>query len=663
MTDPLPLATFFGPAGPMASAFPAGDAYEHRPQQVAMAEAVAASLSSGRHALVEAGTGVGKSFAYLVPLLDWAEREDKTVAVSTSTIALQEQLVQKDLPTLRRLLPFDVSFAIVKGRGNHLCLRRLDRALADSRGLFDTGDAGEQLRAIRDWATGRRFATRQELPFRPHSEVWDAVRAESGNCLHKRCGHYADCGYQVARRRTHTSRLLVVNHHVLLADLALRRQGGVLSSRPRRDRDRRGLMTSKMSPSLNWGHGSRAWARCGCSAASGARGAAKACWRAVGRRDSSAGPSACAVRSRGSSRTSANGSPAPSRAAAGRSLSRAGRPWADPLSEPLEDFARALIDAAPTLGDQEQAMEVRVRATALLELSAGLASVLGDQDEDQVRWIEATAAGRVVLCRAPVDVGPSLREVLFDAHESVVMTSATLALGRPPRFDFVAGRLGVQGADTHAFGSPFDHARQVVLRLRTDLPDPSRDALAHHAALPEAVLVAVPPTSGGALLLFTSYRSMETVAVATRDAVRGTGHGRTRPGGGARAHRDARALPGGRLCAVRRRLVLAGRGRARRGADRRRDHAPALRGADPSAPAGAPTARGGRGVVAPSGSSPSPQAALRLKQGFGRLVRRKSDGGRVTILDPRITTKRYGRWLLDSLPACPVERIGGMHAG
>jgi len=190
-----------------------------------MAEAMARVLSSERHLVVEAGTGVGKSFAYLVPLLAWAAQHERTVAVATSTIALQEQLVRRDLPLLARALPFEVTFTLVKGRANYLCRRRLGSALADSATLFPDDGPRRDLEAIRDWSRHTETGSRQDLPFRPGSGVWDLVRAEQGNCKGRQCEHYAQCPYQASRRKAREVRCLVLNHHVLMSDLAMRRSG------------------------------------------------------------------------------------------------------------------------------------------------------------------------------------------------------------------------------------------------------------------------------------------------------------------------------------------------------------------------------------------------------------------------------------------------------
>jgi ATP-dependent DNA helicase DinG len=223
------VAALLAPDGPVARALAArqGGApggYEDRPQQLEMARAVAGALDAGRHLLVEAGTGVGKSFAYLVPALVWAAREGKRVAVATSTIALQEQLVGQDLPLLAAALPFPVTFTLVKGRGNYLCRRRLSLAAEPTGELFPEEESRRQLAEVAAGAE-RGAASRQELGFAVRDDVWEAVRAESGNCLHRQCPHFAACGYQAARARAAEAQGLVLNHHVLLADLARRRSG------------------------------------------------------------------------------------------------------------------------------------------------------------------------------------------------------------------------------------------------------------------------------------------------------------------------------------------------------------------------------------------------------------------------------------------------------
>ncbi len=278
--------------------------------------------------------------------------------------------------------------------------------------------------------------------------------------------------------------------------------------------------------------------------------------------------------------------------------------------------------------------------------------------DDQLRCGEVAARGDVGLYSAPVEVGPLLTEVLFDPHHAVVLTSATLSAGHPPSFAFLRRRLGVPACDELAIGSPFDYARQVRLVLRADLPDPSREPAAYEEALPDAVLAAVRRTNGGAFVLFTSTRTMHRTAEALRERLEACGwrilvqgEGLERPalleafreGGGVlfgvASFWQGVDVPGDALRhVVITRLPFEVPTHPLRVARSRRLQE---RGMDPFRDLSLPT------------------AALRLKQGFGRLIRHTNDEGIVTILDRRIATRSYGRYLLAGLPACPIEHEDG----
>lgn len=651
-----PLDEILGPLGPVATAMGARvGAFEERPQQLRMARAVDEALRAGRHLIVEAGTGVGKSFGYLVPALLWAAEHGKKVAVATSTIALQEQLAGKDLPLLASCLPVDASFALVKGRGNYLCARRLDLArqpaLDATAELFP--DEGPRLELERIAAfSAQGLESRQDLPFVPREDVWDAVRAESGNCLHKACPHYERCGYQASRRRTHAARLLVMNHHVLLSDLALRRSGAsflpdvdaivvdeahdledaaadTLGSRVTsrglayqlgrlwHDRRDRGLLARHPDPALK-------------ERVEEARRAARSFFDKV-------------------------------RAAHGSSATAGLRAIEGPLdvdgslSQCLEDLARETAAGAAAV-DRDLALELSVRSQSILALAEQVDDVVRGPDDDHVSWLEWDARGQAVIVRTPVDVGPSLRASLYDAFPTVVLTSATLSTGRPASFRYVRERLGLEDAEELSLGSPFDFTRQARIIVRTDLPDPSRAPEAYEEALPEAVLEAVRRTAGGAFVLFTSYESMRRTAQAVRAHLEGDG---------LEVLVQGEDLPRTAMLERFREKdsVLFGVSSFWQGVDVPGD---ALRNVVIARlPFEVPThplvmARQAR--VEREGRSAFtelslPQAALKLKQGFGRLIRRATDRGLVVLLDSRIVTKPYGRALLETLPECPVDLV------
>lgn len=208
--------------------------YEVRGEQLEMARAVTAAIAAGEHLVVEAGTGTGKSYAYLVPAILAATANQgstvdggakRRVVISTHTISLQEQLISRDLPLLNSILPVEFSAVLVKGRSNYVSLRRLKGALEKSRSLFPTSEAEDQVRSLAGWARETNDGSLASLDFKPLPQVWDEVRSEHGNCLGKNCPTYSDCHYYKARRRVWNADVLIVNHALFCADLALRREG------------------------------------------------------------------------------------------------------------------------------------------------------------------------------------------------------------------------------------------------------------------------------------------------------------------------------------------------------------------------------------------------------------------------------------------------------
>jgi ATP-dependent DNA helicase DinG len=622
-----------------------------------MAAAVDRALVEGRHALLEAGTGVGKSYAYLVPLLRHAAEQDVTVAVATSTIALQEQLVRKDLPLLQRALPFDVSFTLVKGRGNYLCRRRLDLALDEEQGTPDLAGLGTdepvaQLRAIAAWAGGAHDGSRQGLPFRARGDVWDRVRAESGNCLGRACRHYEGCAYQASRRAAHEARLLVLNHHVLMADLALRRSGATFLPDI-------GALVVDEAHDLEDTACRHLGARV---SAGGVRQVLGRLWSGSRRRGLLGDPALAELRRDVAElRTRARhlferlAEAIQPRSGGVRGLGPDEIVEED-LSEGLLDLAGALDEVARSIQDPGKRLEVQARVRTLRDLSEGVQAIARGETAGQVRWIESSGGDQSALCQAPVDVAPALREVLFEAVPSVVLVSATLASGDPPSFGFVRDRLGVPQPQECRIGSPFDYATQVRMVVRGDLPDPGRDAQRFEDALPAAILEAVRRTDGGALVLFTSVRSLERAADRLAGPVGDAGWDLLVQG---------RDLERPALLEAFRETsgVLLGLASFWQGVDvpgHALRHVVITR-----LPFEVPThplqvarhrlaeERGGDAFRDVS----LPLAALRLRQGFGRLIRRRDDRGMVTLLDPRLLTRRYGAFLLASLPPCEREIV------
>ncbi len=652
------LDEILGVGGAIAGGLKA-ERYEDRPQQREMARVVSDALWDEGHALIEAGTGVGKTFGYLVPLLLWASEGRRRVAVTTSTIALQEQLVLKDLPFLIDALGLNIKASLVIGRNNYLCLRRMHRAANQPEALFEFDTATEQLKQIVAWGKTTTEGTRQDVPFRPHAAVWEAVCAERGNCLGRKCSYYDVCHYQRGRRETQEAALLVVNHHVLMSDLAMRKRGA-------------SFLPALDAVVIDEGHdlgdvasehfGDRLSAR-------GVRYHLGRIWSSKRKRGLLAHVDADTLKrdvaSLAQDTTSyfeaavhriEDGRDAPVDLRRGPHVIDDECTLPDDLSGALRGLSKRMKKAANAVRNTETVMEILARADSLRDLAGNVERLSAPSGKNAVRWMESGRRGQPALHSAPIDVAPLLREQLWEAYPTVVLTSATLTVGSPPSFAFVRNRLGVTNAHEIKVGSPFDYMSQAKMVIRGDLPSPVGTAREYHEALPSAVLESIQATDGDTLVLFTSNTSLRAVADAVRDDVEAMGLRMLVQG----ESLDRRALlerfrEGG--------AVLFGVASFWQGVDVPGDalrHVVIARLPFPVPSHPLQQARSRR--IEADGQSAFqalslPSAVIRMKQGFGRLIRSKVDTGRVTILDSRLATKRYGQIFLDSLPRCPVERI------
>jgi ATP-dependent DNA helicase DinG len=638
-------ASLLDASGPVAGAL---DGFRPRAEQRRMAAAVEEALARRRHLVVEAGTGVGKSFAYLVPALLHVARGGGPVVVATRTIALQEQLVGKDIPFLLEALDLDVPVALAKGRGNYVCLRRLEMAHAEQGGLFPQPEQREQVNRIHAWGRTSEDGSLADLPFAPLPEVWDAVRAEQGNCLHKRCEFYARCGYQRSRREIQSAALLVANHALVFSDLALREAGGrylpdydaiVLDEAHAIEEGAAehfgihvGLFSvtrqlARLTGSRRAGglFGRVGGTRALAEAAAEVRDAAEETFRAV-------------AKYRGKD---------PER--------RIREPGAffDSLTEPLAGFVAALRKRHAEIEDPGVALEWKARADRLDEIGASVRLVHGVADPDLVYWVEA--AGRrehSVLRAAPIDVAPILRRTLLAGGRAVVMTSATLSVGGS--FEHFERGVGLEAPDELRLGSPFDFGRQCRLLLFPSMPDP-RDA-SYDDAVAARVRELVLESGGGAFVLFTSYRSLQRVHDSLSEPLASAGLHVLRQGGDLRPRDILETFRERRDC------VLFATDTFWQGVDVRGENLRlVILTKLPFAVPDHPLQQARFERLEAEGGDPFrrislPQAVLRLRQGFGRLIRTHDDHGTVAILDPRVLTKAYGKTFLASLPECRVER-------
>ncbi len=692
--DPCDVQDVLGAAGPIAACL---QSYEDRPSQQTMAGAIARLYNEGGIGLLEAGTGVGKSLGYLVPALRWAAANGERTIVSTNTINLQEQLVGKDLPFLRRALDDQpVRFALLKGWRNYVCLNRLEQAGSSGQDLFDDG-AMREIDALREWAATTTDGSLADLPVPPRTEVWDEVAAESDLCARLKCPHFDDCFLFAARRRAAQADVIVVNHHLLLSDLAVRRaqqnwgEAAVLPAYDRLVVDEGHHLEDAAASHLGVTVTRRSLQRLLSRLDRRGKGLLNALMVKLGGYDdllsvasvdlvqARLAPATRAAREKGALIFDLLDGLLEQAGASVLRLTDAFEEhpiWKGGLDAALTDTLREvglLREGLELVRDRLEVDSSRHEAVAglmgeirgvtrrLEAVGDGLQRALRPSGggAKEVRWIEVRGRDRnIAATSVPLDIAPILRRDLFERVETTVVTSATLATGE--RFDFLAGRLGLDEPQveptTAIFPSPFDYARQALLVVPSDVPAPNTDPAGHARAVTNIVCEVAEASDGGLFALFTSHRDVRATAAELR--ARGVDgrwpllvHGDESRDVLLRRFRESG------------RSILIGTASFWEGVD---VAGSALRGIVlarlpfrvPTEPL---TAAHCEAIEERGGDSfrdfMLPHAALRLKQGFGRLIRSSTDRGVVVLCDPRVVTKAYGRSLLATLP--PARRVVG----
>lgn len=699
--NPEEIASYFLPGGRVETTF--GEGYEFRKEQQSVTREITAAFNGDSISLLEAPTGTGKTLSYLVPAARWALLNKERIVISTNTINLQDQIINKDMPMLKNILGEDIRYSLVKGMRNYLCLLRADSERDELRTLFEDENAENpdskesEERAIVEWAGKTSAGSVSDLGFEPSGEVWDKFAAESESCVKRECPHYKECFFFKARRKVAESDIIVVNHHLLFSDIAIkessgREDAGVLPQNRRLVIDEAHNVVDSATSHFSMRASTAAVAKTLGRLRKVVARSEKAA-RKMKRADSASANTkvfkalsgmqrvfmpridalmtaseiffeslgSCVLPSRAANTGAQNMRVTKTDLEQGGNFYECVEPCAQIRASAL-GLASAVKDAAATLADvgaDDAALvsELKAALNGLVRLADVAGLFAGAESfEEFVKSVEIRRRGKKVFTAvslSPIDIAAQLKKI-YAKYGTVIMTSATLTA--EGGFDFQKRSLGL--TENHrlselAVPSPFRYEDQALLALATDVPEPSREN--HTEKLTEAVFDCVTAAGGGALVLFNSYQMLRKVSSALSPRL---------------AEKGVKVLTQGDLP---REKLLAGF---------KSDENSALFATD-SFREGVDIAGNAlrlvvitrlpfrvpdepvfqarmEAITAAGGDAFSryavPMAVVGFRQGFGRLIRAATDKGAVAVLDSRIVSKGYGKRFVESVPKCRTVR-------
>lgn len=611
-----------------------------------MAQDVQDALCNARHLVIEAGTGVGKSFAYLIPAIYHAVENDKKIIISTYTIALQEQLIFKDIPFIKQALPFEFNATLVKGRSNYLSLRRLNQALLHKDDLFDNKASFEELNDLLRWSKITTDGSISTMDRHPSHAIWDNVVSDADNCMGKKCLYFKDCFFYRHRGKMQKADVLIINHHLFFTHLGLKCAGrpllpeydavifdeahnlervateymGIQIS----DRGMRYLLNQIYNPKRRRGFAMRFNTEELKYLTAKTHKSAEIFFKQA--REWLANNDTKRIKTIGFVQ--------------------------DILTPCLKEMLDCLRHQIKYVQNQEEETEIHSYIKKIRHLKNNIKRTLAQEFEDSVYWVQSDRkrSGLTTINVSPVDVGPLLNQMLFSKPQPIIMTSATLSVAG--NFDYFKRRIGLMDGCETILNSPFDYKKQVRLYICKNMPDPVNER--YLKALVKYIEYYLAKSAGGAFVLFTSYKTMDEVYSMMEPIFDNAGIKSFKQGNGMPILKMVNDFKRNRNS------VLFGTDSLWQGIDIPGD---ALRGIIitklPFSVPDHPIIESRIEKLKQQGFDPFveysvPEAVLKLKQGFGRLIRHSNDSGIVAILDSRIITRSYGKYFLKALPECEM---------